>query len=174
MNKLFYLIIIAVIISCKSNTVAQEKSLKEKKANIENIDEVKPKTDINKSDNSMNDKMIISGGLPQNDLIEPGAIHLRGSVIAFYKNTTICNRPYKAALKISIERILKSGPGIVNVLSQNQEITLGFVNGVYTKELNALQNKMMKGKILSVMVKEGLCPNLGNDTVYEIVRFEEK
>ena len=60
------------------------------------------------------------------------------------------------------------------MLSPNQEIGLGFINGVYTKDLNDLENKMAIGKKLSIMVKEVLCLNSGNDTLYEIMQFEIK
>ncbi|WP_109301946.1 hypothetical protein [Aquimarina sp. AU474] len=175
MNKLVYIIVtLLVIFSCKSNSLAQEKFSKKEKPDIENPKGEKLKTDMSSDSAIVNDTMIIGGGLQQDNVLEPGAMHIMGSVIAFYKSTNICDRPYKAALKIRIEKILKSGSGIVNVLSSGQEITLGFISGVYTKDLSALQSEMKLGKNLSIMVKEGLCPNLGNDTVYEIMRFSTK
>ena len=58
------------------------------------------------------------------------------------------------------------------MLSPNQEITLGFMNGMYTKDLSDLEDKMTTGKNLSMMLKEGLCFDMNTNNLYEIMQFE--
>mgnify|MGYP001802081319 CR=1 FL=1 len=166
MNTLVYSMVLLIIFSCKSNSLAQEKSLKDKKSDIENVKDESIATE------TKNSKTIIGDGLQIDTVLAPGSVHVSGSIISFHKNTTICNRPYKAALTIRIENVLKSGPGIIHMLSPNQEITLGFMNGMYTKDLSDLEDKMTTGKNLSMMLKEGLCFDMNTNNLYEIMQFE--
>jgi len=170
MNRLVSLVIIVGLLSCKSNSIAQEKqdskTIKDKIENKETQAPIKLG-----GPTGMKTTPLANSSISQ---IAPGTIQLTGVVKEFYKSTTICNRPFKAAIKIKVENIIKSGSGLVNLLSKDQEITLGFMSGVYTKDLDALQAKMQAGRNLSIQVTEGLCPDFGNNTVFEISRFEVK
>ncbi len=159
-----------MLFSCKSNSIAQDKKeVKTEKTKDDTTKTGKPKIEIpgfgDPRDNEIaNTQMEVRP--------EPGTIHLVGSVIKFYRETEVCGKPFKGAISIKVDKILKSGSGIVNIISAGQEITFGFLKG-HVKEFDALQQKFGKGTEVSLIVREGLCPDM-SETVYEIVTFKIK
>jgi len=167
MNKVVYIIIVIVLFSCKSKSVAQENKeipMAKNKKEVERIQFGDPR-----------DNEITQLPSPIQNRIEPGTVHVQGTIMSFYDNKTICDKAYKTAFRIKINQIVKSGSGIVNALSKDQETIVGFVDSNYAKKyLSTLKNAINKGKKIPVILKEALCPNLGTETVYEVVRFNMK
>ncbi len=167
MNKGIYRVIILTILSCKSNSIAQDKKeVKTEKTKVDTSKTGKPKIEIpgfgDPRDNEIaNTQMEVRP--------EPGTIHLVGSVIKFYSETEVCGKPFKGAISIKVDKILKSGSGIVNIISSGQEITFGFLKG-NVEDFKTLQQKFTKDQEVFFIVRESLCPDM-NETVYEIIRF---
>jgi len=174
MNKFVGLVIIICLFSCKSTSIAQEKQ--DTKTIKDKIVEKKTETPdykkIKLGDPTDNERTHLD--LNTVSQVKPGTIQLEGLVETFYKNTAICEKPYKAAIKIKVSQIIESGSGLVKTLSKDQEITFGFIPGVYTKDLEVLQKKMQPGRKLSILVRQGLCPDFGDNAVFEIVRYAIK
>ncbi len=161
MNKILYLLFIAAIFSCKSNSVAQEKDSTKsgivvaETPNKEEPKQEKPKVQKPKFGDTQ-------------DYIDPNTVHLLGSVMDISKDTNVCGKKYKATTKIKVKAIKSSGSGIVNMISAGQEITLAFRNAAVT-DFDLLKKEYGKDQEISLLVKENLCPDM-SQTVYEIIR----
>ena len=152
MKRIVYILVVIALMSCKTNTVAQEQepAKKEKPTVVE-----KPKFD---------DVVVY-------DRIDPSTVHIVATIMAVGEEKTICSRNYKDVVKIKIDAINGSGQAIVNVLSIGQEIELGFVNKTLSRKV--IQEDLTKDKRLSMVVIETLCQDF-NQTTYEIVRYGSK
>lgn len=105
---------------------------------------------------------------------EPGTVTFNAVLTEFYTNKKICGKSFDAAIKVKVGTIMNSGSGIVNPLSKDQEVTIGFMKS-HSKNAEELQKKLEgSSKNLTLIVKENLCPDLGENTVYEIMRFTLK
>ena len=151
MKRIVYILVVIALMSCKTNTVAQEQepTKKTKPAIVE-----KPKFD---------DVVY--------DRIDPSTVHIVATIMAVGEEKTICSRNYKDVVKIKIDAINGSGQAIINLLSIGQEIELGFVNKTLSRKV--IQKDLTKDKQLSMVVIETLCQDF-NQTTYEIVSYGSK
>ncbi|AXT61759.1 hypothetical protein D1816_15820 [Aquimarina sp. AD10] len=149
MNKIVYFIIVVMLFSCKSNSIAQEKVQKT---------DLKPKSE----------QKLVQSGLEDNHRIEPGTIKLIGSIVSLNEDTVVCGTSYKVSVLAKVSRIVNSGQGIVNLLSKGQEVTLVFMNSKNSStDYDILKNKLVKGSEMSMQVREGLCLDM-TQTIYTI------
>lgn len=158
MNKLMYIGLIAILFSCKSNSIAQE--------NVKNTTE-KPKVEKPKFGD------IKSGDTPKPNVytqnqIAPNTIHLTVEVKEIYSNKLICDVSHETAVNAKIKEIRGSGSGLVNRVSINKEITLAVRKGI-SKDINYLKSKLSKD--IFIIIKEKPCMNF-NQTMYEIVGYD--
>ncbi|WP_160114763.1 hypothetical protein [Aquimarina sp. AU474] len=152
MNRIWYILIMVVLVSCKTNTVAQEKqSEKNTKPKVE-----KPKLD------DIQDQ--------QNQRIDPSTILITGSIQGVFKDSNICGKSYKASAILKVKQIVNTGSGIVNPISAGQEVRLGFISPK-ANDFESLKKEVVVGKEFSIKVMEGLCPDMGQ-TLYEILNFQ--
>ncbi len=151
MNKIVYLVVLIVLFSCKTNTVAQEN----KQDNNE-----KPKVEKPKFGDTYND---------QSPRIEPGTVLFVGTIKGVSKKGNICGKSYNAVGTIVIENIIGSGSGIVNLMGKGQEMEMAFYLAK-PEGFDDLESKAKSGNKFSIKAREGLCPDF-NNTVYEIVSF---
>ncbi len=173
MNRLVYILVTVMLFLCASNSIAQDKKdVKKEKIKVKTTKNGKPKIEIppfgDPSDNEL-----ANTHLKLEVRTEPGTMDLTGSVIQFYKDKEICGRSFKGAIHIKVNKILKSGSGIVNPISAEQEITLGFLNGSIKGNINALEQKFNKDQNVFFVVQESLCQD-DSQTVYEIKGFKIK
>ncbi|WP_103068978.1 hypothetical protein [Aquimarina sediminis] len=152
MNKVLYIIIMGLLFSCKSNSIAQEKENEEVQQ--------KPKVERPKFKDL------------QNNTIDPNMVHLVSIMQSVNKNKAICGKTYTTTATIKVDRIVNIGSGIVNMVSPGQIITVGFMN-FQEKELETLKQIVNKNKEVFLKIKEDLCPDMSN-TVYEVLQFESK
>ncbi len=155
MNKLLYIVLVIVLFSCKSNSVAQEKepftqqkeTVKPQKPKIE-----KPKfIDVQKT-------------------LSPGTVHFDGTIMNLSKNSSICDKVYNAVVTVKVDRIHGSGSSIVNIISAGQVINLPIL-GPQAKDFEGLEQKFTKDQKASFLVTESMCMDM-NQTVYEIISSE--
>jgi len=162
MNKLAYLGLIAILFSCKSTSIAQEK---------ENT--TTPKTKIEKPRFvDTVDKEISKLSVIGDRQITPNRVHLEGTVLGVYENISICGVPYEATIKVKVTSIIGSGSGIVNLISSGQEITFGCRKGEL-ENFKTHRKQSTKDQKIIFIVNEGLCKNMGK-TTYELVSFRSK
>ncbi|AXT57404.1 hypothetical protein D1815_17245 [Aquimarina sp. AD1] len=158
MNKLMYIGLIAILFSCKSNSIAQE--------NAKNKTE-KPKVEKPKFGDTNNGDMPKPNVFTQNQ-IAPNTIHLTVEVMELYSNKLICDVSQEAAVNVKIKEIKGSGSGLVNRVSINKEIILALRKGI-SKDITYLKSKLSKD--IFIIIREKPCMNF-NQTMYEIVGYE--
>ncbi len=150
MNKIVYLVVVVMLFSCKSSTIAQEKvPEKSQKPKVE-----KPKF----------------SDVQDQQRIEPNTILLTASIGSISKDAVICGKSYKSITAVKVNQILGSGSGLVNLLSAGQDVELAFMN-TKANDYDTLKEKFVKGQKMTLKVREGLCPDM-TQTVYEIVTFK--
>ncbi len=153
-----YIGLIAILFSCKSNSIAQE--------NVKNKTE-KPKVEKPKFGDTNNGDMPKPNGFTQNQ-IAPNTIHLTVEVMELYSNKLICDVSQETAVNVKIKEIKGSGSGLVNRVSVNKEITIALRKGI-SKDITYLKSKLSKD--IFIIIKEKPCMNF-NQTMYEIVGYE--
>ncbi|WP_103864941.1 hypothetical protein [Aquimarina sp. I32.4] len=147
MTKILYVVLAILLFSCKSNSVAQEKGIKNTSSKVE-----KPKF-----------------GDTQSIAVDPNTVHLVAVVQELKKDGMLCDKKFKATTSVRIKRIINSGAGIVNMISAGQEIVFGFVNSPANDFKNLTQD-ISKDKEVFFKVRENLCSDMSN-TMYEVVRY---
>jgi len=156
------ILVLVALFSCKSNSIAQEKNIeKTNKPKIEKPGFGDPR-----------DNEITSFESYSNDQIAPGTIHFTAVTKKIVTDVDICGKQYKTAILVAIKKIKGSGSGIVNMLSLGQKVTLVY-NNANVKNFDELKQKLAKDQELTVVVKEGLCPDMSK-TVYEILKLDNK
>ncbi|MBW1293973.1 hypothetical protein [Aquimarina litoralis] len=157
MNKIVYIGLLAVLFSCKSNSIAQEKrgntSDKIKKEKVET-----PKF------GDLNSDVIRSNSILQNQMA-PNTIYLTVIVLEVLENRNICTKNYPNVGRVKVKSVKGSGSGIVNMISQNQEIMVALRKGI-SKDVSDLKSKIHQE--ISIVVREKPCSDF-NHTMYEIV-----
>ncbi|MCK8523258.1 hypothetical protein M0D21_16885 [Aquimarina sp. D1M17] len=174
MSKIVYIVIIIGLFSCKSNTVAQEKKDVKTEKSIEgNSKDKKPQIEI-PGFGDPSDNEITNIDLEAYNRQEPGTMTFNAMLVDFYTDKKICGKSFEAAIKVKVGTIMNSGSGIVNPFSKDQEAIIGFMRS-HSKNIEDLKKKFEgSSKNLTLIVKENLCPDLGQDTVFEIIRFTIK
>lgn len=157
MNKLVYIILLAILVSCKSTSIAQENE--KKSGNTE--DKVKvQKPRFGDSNNGGVRPNVVS----QNQ-IAPNTIHLKAIVLEVLENNNICDKSYGNTSRLLVKKVKGYGSGIVNMISQNQELIIALRKGI-TGDVSSLKNNV--DKEVSMVVREKPCADF-NQTMYEIV-----
>ncbi len=154
MNKIWYILIMVLLVSCKTNTVAQEKTPKKN---------TKPKVEKPKLDDVQDQQD------EQNQRIDPSTILITGAIQGVFKDSNICGKSYKASAIFKIKQVVNTGSGIVNPLSVGQEVRLGFISPK-ANDFENLKKEVKVDQEFSIKVMEGLCPDMGQ-TLYEILNF---
>jgi len=162
MNKVIYIVLIAILYSCKSNSIAQEK--------VKTSSDT-PKIEKPKFGDPGDNKLTKLKPMDQSQ-ISPNTVHLTGTVLGVYKNKSICGKPYDTAITIRVKDIIGAGSGIVNMISSQQEITFGLKKG-QLEDFNILRKKHSENQEITFVVTEGLCRDM-NKTAYEVIRFNVK
>ncbi len=157
MNKAIYFLVVIILISCKTNTIAQgeKKSVKSEISGV-TTEKVKPQKKTFSKDQ---------------EAIAPGTIHLEGSVMLITENRSICSKTYKAAIAVRVENILGSGSGIENMISSGQEVIFGF-RKFMADDFNILEKQFVKNKRFFIVIEEGRCRDM-SEAVYLISKIEE-
>ncbi len=150
MDKVLYILVVVFLFSCKSNSVAQEKETEKTKPKIE-----KPKF----------------SDIIDHNRIDPNTVHLVAVIKDVFTNANVCGKSYKATILVEVKSITGSGSSIVNLISVGQKITFAYRNAAAT-DFELLKKDFNKDQEVSLIIKEGLCPDMGQNTVYEILRFK--
>ncbi|EZH72380.1 hypothetical protein ATO12_23295 [Aquimarina atlantica] len=172
MDKVLYILVFIGLFSCKSNSIAQEKeSDKNEKPKIENPRAAKPKIKM-PGLGDPRDNEITHGEFETDNLIEANRIDLVGLFIKFYKDKKICDKAYKNAIEVKLDKVIRSGSGIIKSLSEQQEITLVFMK-FHNEDVNVLKQKLVKDQKISFQLRERPCFD-SSKSVYEIITFKIK
>ncbi|GAA0714641.1 hypothetical protein GCM10009430_08120 [Aquimarina litoralis] len=157
MNKLVYIILFAILVSCKSTSIAQENE--KKSSNTENkVKARKPR--FGDSNNGGIRPNVVS----QNQ-IAPNTIHLKVVVLEVSGNNNICDKSYDNTGRMLVKNVKGYGSGIVNMISQNKELIIALRKGI-AKDISSLQKNI--DKEISIVVREKPCTDF-NQTMYETV-----
>ncbi|GAA4279448.1 hypothetical protein [Aquimarina mytili] len=169
MYKFLYILILIASFSCKTNSVAQENtSLNTEKDKVENTEEGKPKIEIPGLGDPW-DNEITNMHAEEYNSSESKKVYFSGSVIEFFTTKIVCEKPFKAAIKIKVDKINKFGSGVTNLFSEGQEMTFVFEKSYVDTE--ALQKHFNPTKKVTLVVQQNVCSSTGKEKIYEIVRF---
>lgn len=157
MNKLVYIILFAILVSCKSTSIAQENE--KKSSNTENKVKVQKPRFGDSNNGSVKPNVVTQSQ------IAPNTIHLEVFVFEVSGNNNICDKSYTNTGRMLVKKVKGYGSGIVNMISQNQELIIALRKGI-AKDISILQKN--RDKEISIVVREKPCADF-NQTMYEIV-----